>query len=205
MSTLGPDHTVTLMTQLNLALVLFKEGHVRDAERIQRETLATELRVHGPENPDTLTTETDLAETLLRERRYTEAETLARETFAIQRRTLGSQHPDTLETLQQLGTAMAFSDQYAEASKLFRDVIENGNSSTVQGNRWSAWYRFARMAAATKHPDDALQYLREAIGRGFKNADDLLVDEDLKSLRGNADFQQLVAEIKAKSSSVRAK
>jgi hypothetical protein len=100
---------------------------------------------------------------------------------------------------------MAFSDQYAEASKLFRDVIEEGNNSTTQGNRWSAWYRFACMAAEAKHPDDALQYLKEAIKRGFKNADGLLVDENLKNLRGNADFQQLVAELKVKASSLQAK
>jgi len=83
--TFGPDHTLTLIAQLNLALVLLKEGHVHDAERIQRETLAAEIRVHGPENPDTLSTQTDLAETLLRERRYADAEQLARDTFAIQR------------------------------------------------------------------------------------------------------------------------
>jgi serine/threonine protein kinase/tetratricopeptide (TPR) repeat protein len=202
--TAGPDHTVTLIAQLNLALVLEREGHVRDAEQIQRETLATEIRVHGPENPDTLSTQTDLAETLLRERRYAEAETLARETFAIQRRTLGPQHPDTLETLQQLGTAMAFNHHYAEASKLFRDVIEEGNNSTTQGNRWSAWYRFACMAAEAKHPDDALQYLKEAINRGFNNADGLLADDNLNNLRGNPDFLQLVAELKAKAPRVRA-
>ena len=194
--TVGPDHTTTLITQLNLALVLEKEGHVRDAERIQRETLATEIRVHGPENPDTLSTQTDLAETLLRERRYADTEKLARDTFAIQRRILGPLHPDTLETLQQLGTAMAYRHHYAEASKLFLDVIEEGNNSSSQGNRWSAWYRFASMAAEAKHPDDALQYLKEAINRGFNNADHLLADENLKNLRGNPDFQQLVTELK---------
>ena len=100
---------------------------------------------------------------------------------------------------------MAYRHYYAQASKLFRDVIEDGSNSTAQGNRWTAWLRFARMAATAKHPDDALQYLREAISRGFGNADDLLVDEDLKNLRGNPDFQQLVAELKAKASSVQAK
>jgi serine/threonine protein kinase len=194
--TLGPDHTTTLIAQLNLALVLEKEGHVRDAERIQRETLAAEIRVHGPENPDTLSTQTDLAETLLRERRYADTEKLARDTFAIQRRTLGPLHPDTLETLQQLGTAMAYRHHYTEASKLFLDVIEEGNNSSSQGNRSSAWYRFASMAAEARHPDDALQYLKEAINRGFNNADHLLADDNLKNLRGNPDFQQLVADLK---------
>jgi hypothetical protein len=50
--------------------------------------------------------------------------------------------------------------------------------------------------SAANHPDDALQYLREAINRGYKDADGLMADPDLEKLRPNSDFQQLVAEHK---------
>ena len=36
---------------------------------------------------------------------------------------------------------------------------------------------------AANHPDDALQYLREAINRGYKVADGLMADPDLEKLR----------------------
>jgi hypothetical protein len=36
---------------------------------------------------------------------------------------------------------------------------------------------------AANHPDDALQYLREAINRGYKDADGLMADPDLEKLR----------------------
>ena len=49
---------------------------------------------------------------------------------------------------------------------------------------------------AANHPDDALRYLREAINRGYKDADGLLADLDLEKLRPNSNFQQLVAELK---------
>jgi hypothetical protein len=49
---------------------------------------------------------------------------------------------------------------------------------------------------AANHPDDALQYLREAIHRGYKDADGLMADPDLEKLRPNSNFQQLVAELK---------
>ena len=52
----------------------------------------------------------------------------------------------------------------------------------------------ARQLAAN-HPDDVLQYLREAINRGYKDADGL-ADPDLEKLRPNSNFQQLVAELK---------
>ena len=49
---------------------------------------------------------------------------------------------------------------------------------------------------AANHPDDALQYLREAINRGYKDADGLMADPDLEKFRPNSNPQQLVAELK---------
>jgi len=59
-----------------------------------------------------------------------------------------------------------------------------------------AWYSFACVATAANHPDDALQYLHEAINRGYKDADGLMADNDLKNLRHNPHFQDLIAELK---------
>jgi serine/threonine protein kinase/tetratricopeptide (TPR) repeat protein len=197
--TLGPEHNETLVSQSNLAHVLLKEGHVHEAEELQRETLATRARVLGLDNQRTLLSKCSLAEILIREGHYTEAEKIARQTFEVQVRSLGPQHPDTLNTLQQLGAAMAYSHRYAEASKLFRDVIEKESNSGGQGNRWSVWYAFACVAVAANRPDDALQYLREAINRGYEDADGLMADGDLKNLRQNPHFQELVAELKRPS------
>jgi eukaryotic-like serine/threonine-protein kinase len=194
--TLGPENPATLMYKSNLADLLLREGHVHEAEKLQRETLETQLRVLGPEDPDTLASQSNLARTLIREGRYAEAEKIARETFEGQLRSLGPQHPDTLNTLQQLGTAMAYNHRYPEASKLFRDVIEKESNSEGQGNRWSVWYAFACVAAAADHPDDALQYLREAINRGYTGAEGLTADDDLKNLRHNPHFQELVAALR---------
>lgn len=46
-----------------------------------------------------------------------------------------------------------------------------------------------------------MQALREAINRAYKDGDGLLVDDDLKNLRENSDFQQLVAQLKQKANS----
>jgi eukaryotic-like serine/threonine-protein kinase len=194
--TLGPEHPETLMSQSNMAEMLFKEGHVHEAEKLQREALAARVRVLGPENRYTLWSRTDLAEVLIREGRYAEAEKIARQTFGVQLRTLGPQHSDTVDTMQQLGKAMAYTHRYSEASKLFRDAIEKQNNSRGQGEPFSVWYSFACVALAANRPDDALQYLREAINRGYNNADALMADDDLKNLRSNPNFQQLIAELK---------
>jgi serine/threonine protein kinase/tetratricopeptide (TPR) repeat protein len=201
---LGPEHPYTLLSKEALADCLFKEGRVHEAEHLQRETLQTMVRVIGPEHPSTLTCQSDLSRTLIREARYAEAENFARKAFEVQLRSLGPQHPDTLNTLRQLGTAMAYSNRYPEATKLFRDVIGKGSNSTGQGNRWSVWYSFACVAVAANHHDDALQYLREATNRGYKDAGGMMADDDLKNLRRNPDFQKLVAELKRPSAGLRA-
>jgi eukaryotic-like serine/threonine-protein kinase len=193
---LGPENPKTLEVQSELVDVLLKEGHVQEGEKLQRETVAANVHALGPEHSSTLTSQASLIEILNREGNYAEAEKLAREIFNIQLRILGLQHSDTLNALQQVGTAMAHEHRYPEASKLFRDVIEKQDTSKGQGDRFSVWYSFACVAVAANHPDDALQYLREAIKRGYKDADGLTADDNLKSLRQNPHFQELVVELK---------
>jgi len=193
---LGPEHLETLESKMDLSDELFREGHLDEAEKLQRAALAAQIRTLGPEHPHTLRCQTYLARTLTREGHYAEAEKIARETYDVQLRALGPQHSDTLDTLRQLGEAMAYSDRYTEASKLFRNVIDKEGSSGKQGNRWSVWYAFACVAVAANHPDDAIQYLHEAINRGYKDGDGLMREDDLKNLRPNPNFQQIVAELK---------
>jgi len=196
LKTLGPDHREILESKANLAGLLLEEGRVHEAVKMQRETLAAQVRVLGPENLDTLISQTNLAEMLNKEGHPEEAEKIARETLAIEAKKLGPQHPYTLASLQQLGTALAYTHRYAEASKLFRDAIGKASNSPGKGNRWSVWYSFACVAAAANRADDAIRYLQESINRGYKDADGLMADDDLKPLRQNPHFQQLVATLK---------
>jgi non-specific serine/threonine protein kinase/serine/threonine-protein kinase len=193
--TLGPEHRDTLLSKINLAEVLFKEGHVGDAEKLTRETLAAQSRVLGPEHPETLDSQSLLATILIGEGQYREAESIAAKTFAVQLRILGAQHSDTIDTLRQLGRAMAYSDRYPEASNLFHDLIGRPASAT-QGNRWSVWYAFAAVAAAANRHDDALRYLREAVNRGYVDANGLTDDDEFLALRPDPQFQELVAALK---------
>jgi serine/threonine protein kinase len=194
--TLGAEHPRTLLTDSALADELYNEGHFHESEQLNQETLAVMVRVIGPEHPSTLVCQANLAKDLIKEGRYVEAENNARTAFDALTRNLGPQHPYTLDALQQLGTAMAYTHRYAEASKLFRDSIEKQDSSKGQGDRFSVWHSFACVAVAANHPDDALEYLREAIQRGYKDADGLTADDNLKSLRQNPHFQELIAELK---------
>jgi non-specific serine/threonine protein kinase/serine/threonine-protein kinase len=197
--TLGPEHADTLLSKLNLADALLRQGHLREAEKLQRETLETQFHALGPKNPDTLLSESDLARTLIREGRYVEAEKMARDAFEVQVQGLGPQHPDTINTLQLLGMALALNHRYPEAATLFHEVIAREGNVQGQGNRWSAWYSFACVAAVANHSGEAVRYLEQAIQRGYDDADGLMTDGDLKNIRRNPRFQELVVALKRAS------
>jgi len=191
--TMGPEHGDVLLSKYNLADVLFREGRFVEAEKLFRETLATQTRVLGPENPDTLASQASLARVLIAEGRYKEAESMARGAFEIQLRVLGLPHADSLNTLQYLGMALAYENKYGEAKKLFTDTIDK-LSSAGQSTAPLAWYGFACVAAAANERDDAVRYLHEAINHGYRDADHLRADDDLKSLRGDHRFVALLAD-----------
>jgi eukaryotic-like serine/threonine-protein kinase len=197
--TLGAEHPDTLNSQLNLADVLLKEDHVADADKLQRSTLAVQQRVLGAQNPETLFSESNLAAILVREHRYGEAEKLAAETLAVQRRALGQAHPETLTTLRVLGRAMAYDHRYAQASRLLREDIEQLNEGADQQASASAWYAFACVALAAGRADEAVLYLKEAVRRGYRDVDGLEADEDLRDLRHNPGFLDLVHTLKGRN------
>jgi len=198
--TLGPEHPSTLISKSELSDDLFKEGHVHEAERLQRETLSAQLRIFGPESRLTLASQADLARTLNKEGRYAEAEKLAQGAFEAGIRAHELHSAVTLKALRQLGKAMAYSHRYPEAARLFRNLLDKDNDSDQVNPGW-VWYDFACAAAAANRPDDAIQYLREAVNRGLKRSWHL-DDDDLKNLRQNPHFQELVAELKRPPSKV---
>jgi non-specific serine/threonine protein kinase/serine/threonine-protein kinase len=185
-----------MLNRSSLANVLFDEGRVREAEKLHREVLATMNQVLGPEHPQTLLCQSYLARDLIGEGRYAEAKKLAQNAFETDMRTMGPQRLFTMIALQQFGIALGLTDRYAEAKKLFREVIEKQGNVHGQWDALPVGYYFACVAAASNHPEDALQSLREAINNGFEEADYLISDPDLKKLRLNPKFQQMVAELK---------
>jgi non-specific serine/threonine protein kinase/serine/threonine-protein kinase len=194
---LGPEHIATLNSLNNLAELLVDEGQYPEAERLVRQTLATRIHILGADNTATLASEATLAKILNREGRYVEAEQTARGDLAIAAPSLGVHHPVAVEALKELGIALAHRNRYDEASKLFRETIAAHGDDGGRGNGWAEWYGFACVAEAAGRPDDALDYLRKAIDRGYQDGDNLISDQDLKHLRPNPKFQQLVAQLKA--------
>jgi serine/threonine protein kinase/tetratricopeptide (TPR) repeat protein len=198
MRLLGPDHADTLLSQFNLGDVLFREGHLAEADKLFRETLKSQTRVLGVENPDTLASKAFLARILIKEGNPREAEELARQAYEVQLRVLGPQHADTLNSLQYLGNALVNRHRYDEVKKLFAETIEKIGKSQG-GGASAAWYNYACVAVVANRPNEALQYLREAIDLGYSDAEHLQTDDDLKPLRRDPRFTSLVSEARKRT------
>jgi serine/threonine protein kinase/Tfp pilus assembly protein PilF len=199
---LGIDHTDTLLSQYNLATVLKHENRYPEAEKLIRETLKSQTRVLDTNDPDTLASRSFLADVLLKEQRPQEAEALAREAFNDQLRTLGPLHHDTMESLGVLGTSLVKSGRYEDARKLYLDTIDKisiDKSGAHGGEVFGLWYNLACLAAGAGRRDEAFDHLHRAIEAGYKDAQLIRTDDDLKSLRNDPRFDKLVAILKAAS------
>jgi non-specific serine/threonine protein kinase/serine/threonine-protein kinase len=121
---LGPQHPETLASMNKLAFVLWHEGRLTEAEKLDRETLEIRRRNLGPDHLDTLTSMSNLALALLSEGHYAEAEKLYRETLGIDRRVLGPEHPAMLKSMANLANVLWHEGRFAEAEKLNREALE---------------------------------------------------------------------------------
>ena len=192
---LGPEHPDTLQSMSALVATYSGMGNNAEAEKLGEETLRLQRRVIGPEHPDTLLNMSNLAEAYFRQRRYADAEKLNAETIAIQKRTLGPENPDTLWTSLNLAETYACEGRAADAEKLGKDTVEA--QRRVLGPRYpdtvSGEFTLARIAGDAGRRDEALDWLRQAVAHGLRDADTMMKDESLAALRHDPEFQRLVA------------
>ncbi len=106
-----------------LATLLCYEGNSTEAERIEREVLATQTRVHGAKHPDTVTTLNNLASTLSEQGKHKAAEKIQREVLAVRGRVFGAEHPDTLSAQNNLARFLCRQGKLARAEKMQRECV----------------------------------------------------------------------------------
>jgi hypothetical protein len=77
---LGAEDNDTLGVMGDLATTLSAEGHLSEAEKLQREVLEGQKRILGAEGYYTVVSMNNLADILIHEGRFAEADKLERET-----------------------------------------------------------------------------------------------------------------------------
>ena len=197
--TLGLESPATLVSREHLAVVLVSQGHIVDAQKLERETLELRRRVLGPEHPDTLQSMKTVARLIEREgrdmpngpeadARFQEAEKLERETLEIARRVLGPEDVSTLGLMNNLGSTLDYEGRYAEAERLQRELLElqrrvlgpeHRDTMGSMNNIAFTLEKEARYAEAESLYREALQVQRRVLGPD--HPDSLLTMDNLNN------------------------
>ena len=117
-ASLGPENSETLRTAQQLGWTLFQEGHLAEAESLQRRVYDTRRRVLRPDDDDTLSITSDLANNRDAQGNHAEAEKLEREVLNRRRSTLGPEDEHTLGSMDTLAVILLGENRLAEADAL---------------------------------------------------------------------------------------
>ena len=121
---LGEEHTDTLASMNNLAILYRDQGRNDEAEPLQVRTLQIQKRVLGEEHQETLRSMINVAILYWRQGRYDDAEPLYLKTLEIQKRVLGEAHPDTLNAMNNLALLYDSQGRYDNAEPLHLQTLE---------------------------------------------------------------------------------
>jgi serine/threonine protein kinase len=193
---LGADHPHTVMAINNLSMVLQAEGRYPEAEKLYREALDISTRTLGPDHPSTILWMINLTGVLEQEGKFAEAEKYGRETVERNRRVLGPEHPNTTMAMANLASVLLEENKLDEAEKLDRETLETNRRilGPDHPNTGEAYYSLGCLEAHRGKPDEAFSLIREAVDHGLRPEVRLAIaqDNDLKPLRGDKRFDELV-------------
>ncbi len=155
----------TLRHNLAYALTVNRADGSKDAEKLLRETLASETRRLGADHPQTLYTKKALGQALHRQGRLDEAVPLYAEVYAKRSKQYGLSHPLTLASGGQLASAYNTLGRPAEAEPLLRQQLAYQRSHGEAETPDSLGVRVMLATSLEKlgKPDDAIAMANEAI------------------------------------------
>ena len=116
------------------------------------------------------------------------------------RRVLGPENPATLQSAGNLVAALAHLGRLDEAGTLAHETLESSRRSLDETHPMTrfALYASASVSALRGQKGQALDLLRQASAAGDELAD-LPGDADFRSLRGEPEFDRLVAGVKSRA------
>jgi len=191
---LGEDHPDTLYFMQNLGNIYTHEKRYEEAEKIYNRNLEIRRRVLGEEHPRTVATMNNLAIVYGEEGRKDEALKIYEKVLEIDRRVLGEAHPNTIDSMLNLSSAYAELGRQQEAEALGNKALEVARRVRGEDDPETidVLYLMAGLIARRGDRASAIGYLRQAIDRGYHDADSMAKDSDLKSLHGDRVFEEML-------------
>jgi serine/threonine protein kinase len=128
---LGPDAPRRLRAAYQLAVNLWRQSRLDEADEVLHEVYERQRIVEGPNHPDTLDTQNLLGLLYWKQGDEERAFEVARDNLAARRIALGDRDPDTLDAMNNLANRYHTRGRLDEAEPLYRDAIRI--SSEVHG------------------------------------------------------------------------
>ncbi|MCZ6506637.1 MAG: serine/threonine-protein kinase, partial [Acidobacteria bacterium] len=190
----GPDHVAVAWCLNDLGVVNASAGDFARASRFFERALEIEERQHGPNHPDVARRVTNLGVIQMYNRNYQgAAETLERG-LKIQEKIYPSTHPDLALTLANMAQLKLLRGEGAEAELLHQRAVEIFES-TVGLDHPDFLLHQACYFALLGEQALAILHLRKVMKSGYP-ANWPIHDPALDSLRGDPEFEAIVAEVK---------
>ena len=120
----GSEDPSTLLSMSHLASTYQRQGHLKEAEKLDIQVLESRTRLLGAEHSDTLQIMNNLGVTYEKQGHLEEAEKLHLQVLEAAKRVLGVEHSDTLRVMNNLAVTYARQGRWDEAGKLNKHVLE---------------------------------------------------------------------------------
>jgi eukaryotic-like serine/threonine-protein kinase len=135
------------------------------AERLYREALAIQRRVHGPLHSEVATSLHNLGALLRTRGRLAEAESVFREVIALEARLYGGDHPNTADSWGYLGHVLRAKGDLAGAEAAYRRglAINRAKRGSTHFATFSALHNLGRLLLEAGRPAEAEPLLRQAL------------------------------------------
>jgi tetratricopeptide (TPR) repeat protein len=203
---LGPDHPDTLFSMNNVAESYAALGRDAEALKLREETYPLRRAKLGADHPDTLLTMAELAESLVAANRIQEATPMVDECLRraagknLDASVLFSAYDARLRICEKAKDAAGCRQAAESWEKLNRTDPDSLYSAACFRAITASVLRAADKSPGTNRPADdeadrAMDWLKQAVTAGFKNAAHMKQDKDLDAVRGRDDFKKLMAEL----------
>jgi serine/threonine protein kinase/Tfp pilus assembly protein PilF len=193
-------HDASLGWVLNaLGHVEYLAGDLDDAQSMYQRALTIQRHALGDDHSKVAWTLRNLADVHAKRGQPAKAREMYEEVLAIQERTLGSGHPDMYATLWNLARFQVAAGDLARAESLFQRA--NAIVERLQGSESAQLaYDRACVAAMLGRRGEALNWLTRAVRAGWTDADWMADDDELVALRGDPEFERIVARLRESTS-----
>ncbi|MCP3961055.1 MAG: tetratricopeptide repeat protein, partial [bacterium] len=193
----GPDHPNLILPLTKLGMLDRRERKLESAGALLERALAIAERALGPDHPELIYVLEPYGHLLHKRGDVEDARAMLERALRIAEKHFGPVHLEVARAVEMLGFQSYLAGEYDEGLRQYGRALEIREEVFGAGHAASGWnlYDQACFLALAGEPAAALAALHRALECGWANHR-IFEDDDFDSLRGNPDFDAILAEVR---------